>query len=184
MGYREFKLDIPSVKNLKMKIVFLVHFVLFSWATLYPWANQAYLLQSSIFLFLLIWTLIQEEGEDHVLLCLSVNVTSILLDIIIISVFFPSFTLSTTAEFSAVMAIFNLVFRLYSSYVLYGEWCSRTGSGGVTVVDSAKPGYGEGGSVRSASVLAHYPGVTSSPRLNSSAPHNDPGIPSSFTVVN
>ena len=26
--------------HLKMKIVFLVHFVLFSWATLYPWANQ------------------------------------------------------------------------------------------------------------------------------------------------
>lgn len=112
--------------------------------------------------------------------------------------------------------IFHECCRVYSSYVLYTEWCTRTGSGGVTVVDSGKhivnlfqgfhdifiillffiekshififisakikqsesililmhcivqcdlyctgkQAFSEGGSVRSGSVLAHYPGLT------------------------
>lgn len=182
MGYKEFKLDIPSIKDFKLKIIFVVHFTLFCWATLYGWHPQSYLVQLYIFLFLLIWTIIQPVGEDHVFLCLAVDVVCIMLDIIIISIYFPSHLKSTTAEFSGVLAIFNLIFRLYSSYVLYMEWCSRTGSGGVgvTVVDAPK-GFGEGGSVRSGSVLAHYPGNPSSPHLH---PSDTSGIPASFTVVN
>ncbi|XP_023327388.1 type-1 angiotensin II receptor-associated protein [Eurytemora carolleeae] len=190
MGYKEFKLELPAVKSFKMKLIFLVHFTLLSWGLLHPWAPEAYEMQGYIFLFLLIWTLLETEGVEHVLVCLAVNIISILLDIIIIAIYFPSHTKNSTAEFSGVMAIFNLIFRVYSSYVLYTEWCTRTGSGGVTVVDSGKQAFSEGGSVRSGSVLAHYPGGPVSPRLavhTVHTVHNEPdlhSIPPSFTVIN
>jgi len=189
MGYKEFKLEIPSVKNLRLKFVFFTHFLLFSWATLGNWAPTGYFLQAVVFLFLLLWTLIKKDGEDHVLACLAVNVIELLLDIIILSIYFPRKYSGSTAEFSAVMAVFNLVFRVYSSYVLYTEWCVRSGTEAVTVVDSSRPPvYGEGGTVRSASVLTHFPGQGSgSPRMapvHTVQVHDKEPIPTSFTVIN
>jgi hypothetical protein len=40
MGYREFKLEIPRVPNIQLKLVFIFHFIFISWATLHPWATQ------------------------------------------------------------------------------------------------------------------------------------------------
>jgi hypothetical protein len=40
MGYKEFKLEIPTVPNLPLKLVFIFHFIFISWATLHPWATQ------------------------------------------------------------------------------------------------------------------------------------------------
>ena len=60
---------------------------------------------------------------------------------------------SHTIEFSAIMCIFNMFLRLGSSWVLYWDWGDRRGLVAVTVTKNT-----EGGSVRSGSVLTHYPG--------------------------
>ena len=51
------------------------------------------------------------------------------------------------------MCIFNMFLRLASSWVLYWDWGDRKGLVAVTVTKNT-----EGGSVRSGSVLTHYPG--------------------------
>ena len=62
-------------------------------------------------------------------------------------------TTSHTTEFSAVAYIFNLFLRLVTSWLLYWDWGDRRGLVPVTVTKNT-----EGGSVRSGSVLTHYPG--------------------------
>ena len=51
------------------------------------------------------------------------------------------------------MCIFNMFLRLGSSWVLYWDWGDRKGLVALTVTKNT-----EGGSVRSGSVLTHYPG--------------------------
>ena len=67
---------------------------------------------------------------------------------------------SRTGEFSAVMAIFNLLFRFISSHILYTEWLDR---GGMVIMETktrTNNNTSLGGSVRSGSVLTHFPGNT------------------------
>ena len=66
-------------------------------------------------------------------------------------------TLSHTVEFSAIVAIFHLFLRLVSSYCLYYDWGDRRGVVAMTVTKGV-----EAGSVRSGSVLTHYPGYKQS----------------------
>ena len=40
MGYQEIKLELPDVPKMKLKGLFLGHFLLISWATLGQWAEQ------------------------------------------------------------------------------------------------------------------------------------------------
>ena len=61
------------------------------------------------------------DDEDSVFLCLAINALSVGLDIIILGVHYPGITDSHTAEFSAVMGIFNLLLRVISCYVLFKE---------------------------------------------------------------
>ena len=70
-------------------------------------------------------------------------------------------TSSHTSEFSAIMCIFNLFLRLLTSWVLYWDWGDRRGLVAVTVTKNT-----EGGSVRSGSVLTHYPGEDHLRELN------------------
>jgi len=82
-----------------------------------------------------------------------------------------------------VMAIFNLLLRFVTAYVLHTEWGDR-GSGlptlGSPTPKSVAPT--EGGSVRSGSVLAHYPGQFDSP-VPAARPSLPP-LPPSYTVNN
>ena len=108
-----------------------------------------------MFLSCFVWSIALPKSEDSIFLCLAINILSIFLDIIILAIHYPSWSASHTAEFSAVMGIFNLLLRLVSSYIMYEEWGDRKGVVGVAVV---KSNHVEGGSVRSGSVLTHYPG--------------------------
>ena len=69
-------------------------------------------------------------------------------------------TLYHTVEFSAIMSIFNMFLRIVSSWVLYWDWGDRRGLVPVTVTKNMETG--GGGSVRSGSVLTHYPGMNTS----------------------
>ena len=177
MGYQEFKLELPQLSRMKLKVLFLLHFVLISWATLGEWAGmvswiftplpsheffspQAFVLHNLLFLGCLVWSIALPHSEDAIFLTLIINCVSVLLDIIILAIHYPNEILdSSTAEFSAVMAIFNLLLRFVTAYVAHTEWSERCGGLAAlpsTVPKSAAPT--EGGSVRSGSVLTHYPG--------------------------
>jgi len=167
MGYQELKFELPKVRDMKTKLIFLVHFFLIFLAVLGSWAPWGYVIYSSIYLYLLLILCLQVPNEENVFMSLTVNVISILLDIIFIAVHFPDNRLAATPtnEFSAVMAIFNLFFRLYSCHSLYGEWCFVCGTTGVSVSNinpgghPGHPGHPDAGTVRSTSVLNHYPGI-------------------------
>ena len=116
---------------------------------------QSILIHNLVFLSCFIWSIALPQNEESIFICLAINILSIFLDIIILAVHYPSWSNSHTAEFSAVMAVFNLLLRLASSHVLYQEWSDRKGVVGVSVI---KASHAEGGSVRSGSVLTHYPG--------------------------
>ena len=108
-----------------------------------------------MFLSCYIWSIALPQSEDSIFLCLAINILSIFLDIIILAIHYPAWNSSHTAEFSAVMAIFNLLLRLVSTYTMYQEWGERKGVVGVQVLKGTQI---EGGSVRSGSALTRYPG--------------------------
>jgi len=164
MGYQEFKLELPQVPRLRLKVLFFLHFLLISWATLGRWAELAYVIHNLLFLGGLIWSIALPHSEDAVFLTLIINSISVLLDIIILAIHYPSLRQDSTAEFSAVMGIFNLLLRFVTAYVLHTEWGDRGSS--LPTIGSPTPksvGPAEGGSVRSGSVLTHYPGQFDSP---------------------
>jgi len=147
----------------RLRIVLGIHLLLISWATLGRWSHMSLLVHYLLFLVSLIWALALPQSEEAVLLCLVVNLLSILLDIIALSIHFPRFALfgrprEITEEFSAGMAIINLLARGPSTFALWKEWGAR-GGGGIWPVAGGEVGEEElGGSVRSASVLSHYRG--------------------------
>ena len=49
MGYQEFKLELPQLSRMKLKVLFLLHFVLISWATLGEWAGMVSWLFTRVF---------------------------------------------------------------------------------------------------------------------------------------
>jgi len=179
MGYQELKFELPKVRDMKTKIIFLAHFFLIFLAVLGNWSPQGYVIYNSIYLYLLLILCLQVPNEENVFMCLSVNLISILLDIIFIAVHFPNNRLaSVTGEFSAVMAIFNLILRLFSCHSLYAEWCFVCGTNGVSVsstIHTVGPGMTnpDAGTVRSRSVLDHFPGTKA-----------DQNLPPSYTISN
>ena len=59
-----------------------------------------------------------------VLLALVIDCISVVLDIIVLAVWYPH-EAKSSEQFSAVMAIFNLIFRFASIYILYQCWRER-----------------------------------------------------------
>jgi len=147
----------------RLRFVLGLHLLLVSFATLGRWSHMSLLVHYLVFLVSLIWALALPQSEEAVLLCLVLNLLSVLLDIIALSIHFPRFALfrlprEPTEEFSAGMAILNLLTRGPSTFALWKEWAARGGSGGWPLATGEVVEEELGGSVRSASVLSHYRG--------------------------
>ena len=82
---------------------------------------QAFVIHSLLFLGCMIWSIALPHSQDAVFLTLVINCVSILLDIIILAIHYPALRRDSTAEFSAVMAVFNLLLRFVTAYVLHTE---------------------------------------------------------------
>merc|ERR1712032_981801 len=76
MGYQEIKLEWPEVPKLKLKVLFLSHLVLISWASLGDWSGESILLHNIFFLLTFV--------------CFAIDTLSIILDIIILASRYPS----------------------------------------------------------------------------------------------
>lgn len=150
------QVEIPSFQDWRqspegpLHIIFIVHLVLSAWSMLGYWSANKLLMQNTFFLLCLLWSLHDKSNNGSpVVLSLIIDVVSIVLDIIVLAVFYPH-DAKSSEQFSAVMAIFNLIFRIASIYVIWKYWKHRSDS-----LDGGGPRVGSviGGSVISGSVL-------------------------------
>ncbi|XP_065335766.1 type-1 angiotensin II receptor-associated protein isoform X1 [Cloeon dipterum] len=118
-----------------LKVTFLVHFLLIAWGVQGAWSPDSYLFYNAFFLITLLWSMHSPDSEDPVQMGLCVNLICIVLDIIVISVYYPSFiSLMGSERFSVGMAIINLLLRPVSCFGLYRGLQDRVGSTSVTIL--------------------------------------------------
>ncbi|XP_046388869.1 type-1 angiotensin II receptor-associated protein [Ischnura elegans] len=118
--------DLSNVQNAPIKIIFIIHFILSTWGMQGVWAPNSYFFYNIVFIILLFWALLHKDSSEPIQMALLVNLVSILLDVILLSSFFPGSYFSRE-RFSVGMAILNLVFRPMTSFGLYRIWQDRDG---------------------------------------------------------
>merc|ERR1712029_602849 len=112
-----------------------------------------------------------------VILSLAIDVVSILLDIVVLAIWYPHqyphqdrIINSSSEQFSAVMAIFNLIFRIASIYVIYQCWCERKDAiDGIYGTTVTRPPIAQPSSVISSSIP---PVARSASRVSNRPPAN------------
>ncbi|NXS10337.1 ATRAP protein, partial [Neodrepanis coruscans] len=74
-----------------------------------------------------IWAIVQRDSLDAIVMFLAGLLLSVLTDIIHISIFYPSHGLNDTKRFSLGMAIFSLLLKPLSCYLVYRMYRERGG---------------------------------------------------------
>ncbi|XP_048206200.1 type-1 angiotensin II receptor-associated protein [Perognathus longimembris pacificus] len=115
-------MELPAVN---LKVILLVHWLLTTWGCIvfsgpYAWANFT-------ILALGVWAVAQRDSIDAIGMFLGGLLTTIFLDIIHISIFYPQTVLSDTGRFSAGMAILSLLLKPFSCCLVYHMHRERGG---------------------------------------------------------
>ncbi|XP_073089303.1 type-1 angiotensin II receptor-associated protein isoform X3 [Manis javanica] len=115
-------MELPAVN---LKVILLIHWLLTTWGCMvfsgpYVWANFT-------ILALGVWAVAQRDSIDAVSMFLGGLATTIFLDIIHISIFYPRDSLSDTGRFSAGMAILSLLLKPFSCCLVYHMYRERGG---------------------------------------------------------
>lgn len=124
------EIEIPTFQEFRgstdgpLHVAFIVHLVLSSWSMLGFWSGNKLLLHCLFFLLCMLWAIHHHQNNSPVLLALVIDCISVVLDIIVLAVWYPH-EAKSSEQFSAVMAIFNLIFRFASIYILYQCWRER-----------------------------------------------------------
>lgn len=121
--------DFAHIRNFKLKIIFLVHFLFIALSSMGYWSSSSYLFYNSILIALLIWGLYHDENHEPIQLAIAVNGSSILLDILLLVMGFPTHG-DARNTFSAAMAILHLLIRPFSIFFLIKNLEERIGSAG------------------------------------------------------
>ncbi|XP_060521804.1 type-1 angiotensin II receptor-associated protein [Cylas formicarius] len=119
--------SLPPIPNLNVKVVFLIHFIFMSLSLMGRWHPQSYLFYNCLFILLLISSILNTQRQEHLQLAIVVNATSILLDILLLVMCFPTSDYARD-RFSAAMAIFHLIIRPFSIYILVANLEERGGN--------------------------------------------------------
>jgi len=156
------EIEVPNLQDWRstsdgpLHVVFLVHLVLSSWSMLGFWSGNKLLLQNTFLLLCILWALQNKSNSSPIILSLLIDIVSILLDIIVLAVWYPH-EAKSSEQFSAVMAIFNLIFRVASIYVIYQCWKERRDTfDGIYGTTTAPP----------ASVISGIPAARSASRVS------------------
>lgn len=123
--------DLSIIASAPVKVVFLVHFVLTAWGA-GRWCPESYLFYNLIFFLILLWTVHNKESDEPTQMAVAVNAVSIVLDVLVIAMYFPDGG-SGSDRFSAAMAILNLILRPFTTLVLYRIYVERANATGATV---------------------------------------------------
>ncbi|XP_053818746.1 type-1 angiotensin II receptor-associated protein isoform X1 [Vidua macroura] len=118
-------MELPAVS---LKAIILVHWLLTVWGSMnymlplsYAWGNFSVLAVG-------IWAIVQRDSLDAITMFLTGLLFTVLTDIIHISIFYPSHDfLSDAKRFSIGMAIFSLLLKPVSCYLVYRMYQERGG---------------------------------------------------------
>ncbi|XP_057286756.1 type-1 angiotensin II receptor-associated protein isoform X2 [Pezoporus wallicus] len=118
-------MELPAVN---LKAIILVHWLLTVWGCMnhmfpasYAWGNFSVLAVG-------IWAIVQRDSLDAILMFLTGLLLTVLTDIIHVSVFYPPNSYLTDAKrFSIGMAIFSLLLKPLSCYLVYRMYRERGG---------------------------------------------------------
>ncbi|KAM4646532.1 type-1 angiotensin II receptor-associated protein isoform 2-T2 [Amazona ochrocephala] len=118
-------MELPAVN---LKAIILVHWLLTVWGCMnhmfpasYAWGNFSVLAVG-------IWAIVQRDSLDAIMMFLTGLLLTVLTDIIHVSVFYPPNNYLTGAKrFSIGMAIFSLILKPLSCYLVYRMYRERGG---------------------------------------------------------
>ncbi|XP_065711418.2 type-1 angiotensin II receptor-associated protein isoform X1 [Patagioenas fasciata] len=118
-------MELPAVS---LKTIILVHWLLTVWGCMnhmfpasYAWGNFSVLAVG-------IWAIVQRDSLDAIMMFLTGLLLTVLTDIIHVSVFYPPNNyLTDTRRFSIGMAIFSLLLKPVSCYLVYQMYRERGG---------------------------------------------------------
>jgi len=124
--------DLSIIASAPIKMVFLAHYVLTAWAAGH-WCPVSYLFYNLIFFLLILWAIHNKESDEPTQMAVAVNAVSIVLDVLVIAMYFPDTGTVGSERFSACMAILNLILRPFTTLVLYRIYVERANATGATV---------------------------------------------------
>lgn len=119
-----------NIPNAPLKGVFFMHFILSLWALQHSWLPMSYMYYNLIFMATLLWSLHCKDSEEPVFMALVIDGASVLLDIIVISIYYPlthDYDDGDNFRFCAGMCILNLILRVVSIFVLLKIFRERGG---------------------------------------------------------
>lgn len=122
-------LNIPAVP---LQYFLIAHFVLVTWASLYPWLQEVYIFTNYFVLILGLWVLKDKTSKEPVQFMLGGHLFTVLNDIILLSMYFGDnqnsiSNVASRFKFTAAMAIINLLLKPVSALFMYKEWQDRQG---------------------------------------------------------
>lgn len=101
-----------------------------AWASQGWWSSDSYLFTNIVFFGVIIWGMQCHDNPEPIQLAIVVNVISIILDVILLSIRYPAGTGRISDRFSAGMALVNLIVRPFTSFILYNILSERHGTNG------------------------------------------------------
>ncbi|XP_070562097.1 type-1 angiotensin II receptor-associated protein-like isoform X2 [Ptychodera flava] len=134
--------------KIPLKAIVLVHFVLTIWATQASWISPAYAYMNFFVLAVGIWAVAAKESIDSILMFLVMMFVSILLDMILIGVYYSrGYQIYEVQKnpyvdefrFSVGMAILNLLLKPLTCVLLYHQYRERGGDYNVGLPNSNAP---------------------------------------------
>ncbi|EFN73711.1 hypothetical protein EAG_15146 [Camponotus floridanus] len=135
----------PNITNLShfpLKVIFAIHLILVTWSIQGSWCPQSVLFYNSLFFVCILWAIHSIESDEPLQFALFINVLSIFLDVITLSVYFPTGYHDAANKFSAALMIINLIARPISSIYLLRIGQGRNGSLATVFAPSPAMGYG------------------------------------------
>ncbi|XP_011301736.1 uncharacterized protein [Fopius arisanus] len=130
--------DISAIAHFPLKVIFAIHLVLTSWGLQGHWCPQSALFYNLLFFVCLMWAVHNIESDEPLQFALCVNVLSIFLDVVTLSMYFPQNWASE--KFSGAVMIINLLVRIVTTISLLRIGQARGG----TLAAMFPPGPGMG----------------------------------------
>ncbi|XP_020281321.1 type-1 angiotensin II receptor-associated protein isoform X2 [Pseudomyrmex gracilis] len=136
----------PNITNLShfpLKVIFAIHFLLVTWIMQGNWCPETSVFFYNILFFVcILWAIHNTESDEPLQFALFINVISIFLDVITLSVYYPTEPYHDILNrFSASFMIINLIARPITSIYLLRIAKGRNGS--LTTVFASDPATGQ-----------------------------------------
>jgi len=123
-----------------LKCIVFIHFVLTSFAALDPLFPSSYAFVQGFYIILGVWGLLQTDNPLPMEMMLTTNILSIILDIVVLGIYYPATPNSGVSKFAGGMCILNLLIKPFTGFLQYrilqergGEYGGFSLPGGLSV---------------------------------------------------